>query len=124
MSDRKALLLKAQQSLDSKLGYTCVNELFILICREIHMCALAAMRRSSANPLFSEIRQNIYSQRKCDLRFERVYFLKMQKCLFRALTYAPVCLRLLNKRKSLPKTLMAFPEQNENLFEAKAGDLQ
>lgn len=38
------------------LGYTCVNELVILICREIYMCALAARRRSSTNPLFSEIR--------------------------------------------------------------------
>lgn len=70
------------------------------------MCTLAAMRRSSVNPLFSEIRQSIYSQRKGGLRFGRVYFLKMQKCLFHALTYALVCLHFLNKRKSQHK--MAF----------------
>lgn len=53
-SGRTGLPWRAQQS-DSRLGYTCVNELVILICREIYMCALAARRRSSTNPLFSEI---------------------------------------------------------------------
>lgn len=123
MSGRKALPLKAQQSLNSELGYTSVNELCLNLQRDSHMyssCPEKVKRESFVfwdKTIFSSFKKVYIPKERMVWGLEGSIFWRCRRAFFMHSHMLLSACIFLNKRAIQTKTLMAFPVQKENSFE-------